>query len=83
MISTASATASADAPTVTYANRFGGDWYEDALREARAPDGGDLHNRRREVVLAVLSFVGGFQNLPFADSLQRLEIWLEPVVHGA
>jgi NADH-quinone oxidoreductase subunit L len=33
------------------------------------------------VVLAVLSFVGGFQNLPFADSLQRLEIWLEPVVH--
>ncbi|MEO8696490.1 MAG: NADH-quinone oxidoreductase subunit L [Acidimicrobiales bacterium] len=30
------------------------------------------------VVLAGLSVVGGFLNLPFTDSLKRLEIWLEP-----
>jgi NADH-quinone oxidoreductase subunit L len=33
------------------------------------------------VVLAVLSLVGGFQNLPFTDAMKRLEIWLEPVLH--
>jgi len=30
------------------------------------------------VVLAALSVVGGLINLPFTDSLKRLEIWLEP-----
>jgi NADH-quinone oxidoreductase subunit L len=34
------------------------------------------------VVLAFLSFVGGFQNLPFTDAMQRLELWLEPALHG-
>jgi NADH-quinone oxidoreductase subunit L len=33
------------------------------------------------VVLAFLSMVGGFQNLPFTDAMKRLEIWLEPVLH--
>jgi len=35
------------------------------------------------VVLAGLAFVGGAIQLPFSDSLKRLEHWLEPVVeHG-
>jgi NADH-quinone oxidoreductase subunit L len=33
-------------------------------------------------VLAVLSMVGGAQNLPFTDSMHRLEHWLEPVLEG-
>jgi NADH-quinone oxidoreductase subunit L len=32
------------------------------------------------VVLAGLSIVGGFIQLPFSKSLHRLEIWLEPVI---
>jgi NADH-quinone oxidoreductase subunit L len=32
------------------------------------------------VVLAGLSLVGGALQLPFADSLHRLELWLEPVI---
>ncbi len=32
------------------------------------------------VVLAVLSFAGGFINLPFSESTEKLTQWLEPVV---
>ena len=32
------------------------------------------------VVLAGLAVVGGLINLPFTDSLKRLELWLEPVI---
>jgi NADH-quinone oxidoreductase subunit L len=32
------------------------------------------------VVLAVLSFAGGFINLPFSESTEKLSQWLEPVV---
>ncbi len=32
------------------------------------------------VVLAVLSFAGGFINLPFSEETEKLAVWLEPVV---
>jgi NADH-quinone oxidoreductase subunit L len=53
---------------------------------------GDLHAEGHEphespwmmvlplVVLAVLSFAGGFINLPFSESTEKLAVWLEPVV---
>jgi NADH-quinone oxidoreductase subunit L len=34
------------------------------------------------VVLSILTMVGGAQNLPFTDSMHRLEHWLEPVLEG-
>ena len=33
------------------------------------------------VVLAVLSFAGGFINMPFSHETEKLAIWLEPVLH--
>jgi NADH-quinone oxidoreductase subunit L len=52
---------------------------------------GDLHEPHESpwmmvaplVVLAGLSIVGGFIQLPFSSSLQRLDHWLEPVVGEA
>ena len=35
------------------------------------------------VILSLFALTGGFINLSFSDDLERLEHWLEPVVHGA
>lgn len=68
---------------------FGEARWHDAHEEHGAH--GDVHEPHESpwmmvtplVVLAVLSVVGGFIQMPFSASVQRLDKWLEPVVGEA